>query len=236
MPEDQIPLSGTNLAYTIATILFALSLISERIANLYKLYWRNLRNKRTAIGEEKLRERKVMWTALVCGWIVAVIGGADLFTLLSSGKLIDIFNAGLPGKFRSYIGFFLSGIFISLGSKFWHDMLDIVLQFSNLKKFQADQQQQETQITQTQTASNRARFEKILIEKTANVLPRLQQLEGFSGYDVNSENGQMTVQLKFLNKLPDGTDKEWIYNYYEPDTVIFENLNNNVFLNATQSR
>jgi hypothetical protein len=198
MPQDQI--NSQTLAYTIVSILFALSMISERLANMYKLYWPDMRNKRPTTEGEKFRERKIMWTALVCGWIVAFIGGADFFTLIHNGTLVNIFTNkfwsvedSLP---QTIFGFFLSGIFISLGSKFWHDMLDIVLQFSNLKKYQAN----------TASATADSAQADALTSKVNLLEPQLRGMPGYRGYDFSSGPG--VVNVKFDSQSPPSANQQ----------------------------
>ena len=52
-----------DVFYTIVTILFVLSLMSERIANLYKLHWPRLRTRRFSPALEKLREKELLRTS-----------------------------------------------------------------------------------------------------------------------------------------------------------------------------
>lgn len=171
-----------NIWIAIVTILFALSLISERIANLIKLRlpttrW-NLRDKRLGRSDEKIREGQILTLALIAGWIVAFISGADLFTLINDGKLLNYENYEFtwdPRKWtwKPFMGMFLSGFFISMGSKFWHDVLDIVLQFSALKKYRAEKQEIDNK------AGVDASKEKKLLNLFVKVYPRIVKMAGF---------------------------------------------------------
>ncbi len=96
-----LSIDSDDLGVTIVTILFALSLISERIANLFKLNSRILRVRRYTPGEEKRRERDILWLSVICGILTAAIAGADLFTLFSRGELLyilEIFKQETPDK------------------------------------------------------------------------------------------------------------------------------------------
>jgi hypothetical protein len=160
-----IPLdtNGTDLWKTIVITLFILSMINERITNFIKLNidsilsrllgspqnYKKLFNNRTNFsipekdkGCEKKRERGILNFAVICGFFVAAVCGADLLFLVQTGTLLSISN---PAKFwdireisgvvfRHGIGFILTAFFISLGSKFWHDLLDVLLYTSNLKR------------------------------------------------------------------------------------------------------
>lgn len=97
---------------------------------------------------EKLRERGIMNIAILCGIFTAVLTGADLFYLIASGGVIEYRKLNVSSfelnrilrwsVLGHIIGFVATGFFISLGSKFWHDLLDIVLYTSNLKRKIAD--------------------------------------------------------------------------------------------------
>jgi len=188
---------------TIVTILFALSLISERIANLLKLQTQPLEEMDTRV-KAKVHERKVMGIALLCGEITAILAGADLFTLVQSGKLLPLSELfDFSGKAlviaQRFLGVLLTGVFISLGSKFWHDVLDIVLQFSQLKKFQAVQAQQNTNSGQQQQT----------LQKVANISSWLKTLPGYSGFepDVNSQMVNLLFSQPVAQANLDSLDK-----------------------------
>ena len=133
-------LSAENLWLTIAIILFALSLISERLGNFIKLniqtipffekYLGNFRFKEKDQQCEKLRERGVMWLAMISGITVAIAMNADLIYLFKNGEFPEEYF----GNGTSIIGYLATGFFISLGSKFWHDLLDLLLYASNIKR------------------------------------------------------------------------------------------------------
>src|SRR5690349_7220797 len=109
-----------GLAVTIVTILFTLSLISERVSNLIKLCFESLSVRRYQPSLEKQRERNILLLALVSGLLVAFIAGADLFVLVNECRLLR--SAEFSGQ--NVPGIILTGFFVSLGSKFWHDVLD----------------------------------------------------------------------------------------------------------------
>ncbi len=138
------PPNADHLWETIVTILFTLSLISERIGNFIKLQFSSLSITTFEVETEKKRESRILLISLACGIVTAVLAGADFFTLLKEGSLINLSDVGKNGSsiVKPIIGLILSGIFISLGSKFWHDVLDIVLQFSNLKKYKVKEKMQ----------------------------------------------------------------------------------------------
>jgi len=189
-----------NLFYGIATILFALSLISERLSNMFKLCLKETRIKTFDDAMEKIRERNIMVIALVFGLITATLSGADFFTLIEKGKLLGFLEKPDGESIAKVIlGTFLSGVFISLGSKFWHDMLDIALQFSNLKKYQASK----AAMTSQSAAIGNIQSKVQLAEQ------QLKQMDGYAGYDFN--NADTSINLKFNSEtLPTQKQMDWL--------------------------
>lgn len=137
----------------IGIILFILSLISERLTNYIKLYLPILRQDKETPPEVKdlekqrkrvqKRERITFLLALVCGLVTAFASKADLFLLINTPtveytKALDLGWEGYKesgGKlFQTLLGCFLTGIFLSFGSKFWHDALDLLFQIKNLRR------------------------------------------------------------------------------------------------------
>ncbi len=126
-----------------ATVLLILSLATERLANWIKLIYSEdyfgfrgfklitfgqLREKTGDEREEKKREGRILKLNLGCGLFVAVV---FMFYVHM--------NADLPADIewlRNYWSLLLLpfiGLFLSFGSKFWHDTLDMLLEIKNLK-------------------------------------------------------------------------------------------------------
>lgn len=195
-----------NTYIVMALLLFSLSLIAERIINLIKLHSPRLRDRSFDQFKEKKREKAIMGIAILTGLFVAILTYADLFYLISNGRLGTLQNN--PLTLKSTIGTFLSALIISFGSKFWHDVLDIVLQFSNLRKFKANEKSQQITFKHKElTSIKRAE----LARKVKSISPRLQALKGYAGYKVTTyENGQTVAQLMFIESAPPSRDREWI--------------------------
>ncbi|WP_130855599.1 hypothetical protein [Olivibacter jilunii] len=175
---------SANMLYTIVTILFALSLISERVSNLIKLAIPDTRNRNYSPLREKKRELQVQLITIASGLLVSFIAGADFFGLIKGQGLINIWEIEKISG-RSAVGMLLSGFFISLGSKFWHDMLDIVLEFANLKKFRVQQAASQAESSELEA----------LAAKVKVVEPRLKQIDAYAGYDFVGTTNK--VNLKF---------------------------------------
>jgi hypothetical protein len=135
---------------------------SKSSRNKFKSFLRNnLKNLRIPEGDkekEKLRERGVTNLTIICGIITATFAGADLFHLIKNAhieennmllnwtiffeKLEWVWERKVLGKniliigkaiLNHGFGFIFSGLFLSLGSKFWHDLLDILFQAKSMK-------------------------------------------------------------------------------------------------------
>lgn len=138
----------------VAITLFVLSLISERFVSWMKLYFgrlgkrliffsdrtEDLTSKTNDPIEINNRERKILGLNIILSVFIAFVAHANLFDILNSAdpysslgwdnvSLADYNMAG-----NAFIGCILSGLFISLGSKFWHDTLDMLLYSKNLKE------------------------------------------------------------------------------------------------------
>lgn len=138
----------------LTAILFILSMICERMANFLKmklsdtktslkaLGFGNMKVRETDEALEKNREYRILKLNSICGILTALALKADLIGI--SNHLADPQVAmgwdNLPDKIsfqyiiQLLIGCSLTGLFISLGSKFWHDLLDTLLYFKNIKK------------------------------------------------------------------------------------------------------
>ena len=83
-----------------------------------------------------------MKLSIGCGVLVALVMNANLFEILaidSNGDFSKIltwqnYEWGLGNFIKTIIGCTLTGLFLSLGSKFWHDLVDLLLQIKNLRK------------------------------------------------------------------------------------------------------
>jgi len=129
-------------------LLTVLSLIAERATNVLKLRNEKLRTKSEDKGDEKVREEGITRINIAMGIIVAVLVKANLFEIMS--------NLGAPWETLGWVkithvqwvradalsslgtalyalgGSMVTGIGLGFGSKFWHDILDIVFQLRDL--------------------------------------------------------------------------------------------------------
>lgn len=145
---------------TLVTALLTLSLISERVINWLKLHFGQLGKRLlffTSRGEDiskrsddpvfnTIRERKILGLNIVVSVVVALLMNANVFDLLSLSEPTMHFGwkgihwGAIPitgiffNLFYSITGCILGGMCMSMGSKFWHDLLGILLSTKNLRK------------------------------------------------------------------------------------------------------
>lgn len=153
----------------LATVLFILSMINERIVNFIKLQYSNksmfsiqLGNLKDKKGdnEEDQRNKRIILLNIIVGTIVSLLMRADLISMISN---IDQPSLGIGWKnfavdkvvgwITLIPGCFLTGSFLSLGSKFWHDLLDLLLYTKDLKGSLAKQVSDGTNANVTDEAS-----------------------------------------------------------------------------------
>ncbi len=207
---------------TIITILFALSLISESIANLVKLNIKEYRVEPTDEYGKKIKERNVMYLALGSGIFVSFAAGSEFFTLINDAKLISFSKIGDPDLplGRTILGLLLSGVFISMGSKFWHDILDIVLAFSNLKKYRSRDMEEDVKLKNFEVQRNE---QLQLMDQVQSVQHKLSNIPGYVGYQVAiSDGGKNKIRMMFNSGKLGAEDQEKLQNYFGKDKIEFE--------------
>jgi hypothetical protein len=117
-------------------LLSALSIAAERLANAVKLRDARLRTSRPSVAQEKEREQGIGHRVLLVSVALALLVKADLFQILAHldapwDTLGWIKGPSISEPARlafSVTGSVLTGCSLGFGSKFWHDMLDIVYQ------------------------------------------------------------------------------------------------------------
>jgi hypothetical protein len=117
-------------------VLLILSLITEKIANFWKLQYESLAKKKDLETDEKLREKNIQLITIVVGIIISLISKANLFNFFKDNFSLFWTVEDFKGLtlFSNIVGSIVSGLFLSLGSKFFHDLLDLLLQVKNLKR------------------------------------------------------------------------------------------------------
>ena len=142
-------------------LLFILSMISERMVTFIKLwcvdgkrflFWVVPKDIDTSTpsddpATEVRRTRAILAINLTVSILVALVAKASLFDIFNLSKDTDvssflgweITDIASWERFGSIVvGCLLTGSFISLGSKFWHDLLDLLLQVKDLKEKMVD--------------------------------------------------------------------------------------------------
>lgn len=142
-------------------LVFALSMVSERLANIFKLYipsflnalapgwgnqkviddhnayrfvWANLHLKHEEQELEVIRQRIIMAVSVLCGILIAFFFRKEIVGAVKSVEELGSILSGdntIKGSLFVVGGF---GILFSFGSKFWHDILDLMLYTKNIRR------------------------------------------------------------------------------------------------------
>jgi len=191
-----------DIAIQPTIVLLILSLITEKIANFIKLQKESWANKKDSELEEKIREKQIQTITLIVGIVVALVAKANLFLLFN--KDFNLFWSNIPegeSIVSNIIGSIVSGIFLSLGSKFFHDLLDMLLQVKNLKRKLNDKADWEF--------SNLATVDNYLLEDESNrientLLPyktKLMQIENVVSVSSIFEKEKPILQVHVNSKF-----------------------------------
>ena len=142
---------SNELIISVTLTLFMLSLITEKISNFIKLNIPTLFAKFEDPINEKKRERKIQLLTGLIGVSVALLCNADFFTLIKQNGTIEPLT---KLTFEGVIGCIVTGLFLSQGSKFFHDLLDTILYYKNVKKALYSKQEIENNLLQTSNNLN----------------------------------------------------------------------------------
>lgn len=156
----------------LTTILFLLSMVCERIADFLKHYlseshvfriqrdFFKVGNTLTKFPKDDTKEQarayRILKINVWSGILLAFILKADLIKIFNNitepGKTLgwnNIADYGILDFVLLPCGIALTGCFISFGSKFWHDLLDILYQIKNTKRVLADPETYKVDNTKT---------------------------------------------------------------------------------------
>ncbi len=152
----------------VVIILFIVSVITEKITQFFRRYapfldrngklsktpvqriWRNINQTNSGTDSEKDKqvEREVNSLSFVIGAVIACAFRIDLFKMFRPGDPRNVLFWSVS-KWNEYEGFWdflllifslgLTGFFLTFGSKFFHDLLDNLLQIKNLKRKMLDE-------------------------------------------------------------------------------------------------
>ncbi len=136
-----------NLIISVSLTLFMLSLITEKISNFIKLNIPSLANKANSEKGEKNRERKMQIITGIIGIAVAMACNADFFVLIAEDSKIEPLTLL---TFKGAVGCVITGLFLSQGSKFFHDLLNTVLYYKNMRKAIYNKQEIQNELLQSE--------------------------------------------------------------------------------------
>ncbi len=200
----------------IVFVLLILSMITEKITNLVKLRptsWVKsiallfVSKKSETENAEQQRSREIQTMAIITGIVVALMTRASIFHVSDPSfelgwQAFDFKqdNAWLHVLYEVF-GCLLTGFFLSLGSKFFHDLLDLLLESKNLKRKLNDREAIQNLHTIEEVDNYIAEVEPILVEKKLEEY--LQSVANFSHFEYDETEEAANVYL--LNM----SDEDW---------------------------
>lgn len=144
---------------SVVLTLFMLSLITEKITNFIKLHVPSLFSKFEDESSKKKREQKIQLVSAFVGILVALLCNADFFLLVrQGGTIVPLTELSLKGT----IGCIITGLFLSQGSAFFHDLLDTLLYYKNMKKALYSKQEMENSLSASESHMNADEWIKAL--------------------------------------------------------------------------
>lgn len=228
MAEKMLPL---------AAVLFLLSMICERIADFLKHYLCGsklfgIKDTLTKYPQDTLKEKardfRILKINVWCGIIVATLFKADMIMIFNHmddpGKTLgwswDIFSTFYKNKYDLILmipGIILTGCFISFGSKFWHDLLDILYQIKNTRRVLNDPEMHKVDnvddlqkiISTYQSDFIKAAFEearsKLMLNDNVSAVALKKDTRGSYYFEVKIKQRDATIEPTYVYVLSDGT-------------------------------
>jgi hypothetical protein len=149
-PAGEVKPDILDSMLSIAIILFILSVITEKIVQFIRKYssalpekvkvsgvWENINSKDKS--KEKDVEKEVMSLSIVVGIALCLIFKVDMICMIKSPDpratlyWTSQYDCNTYEVFK-FLGIIISGFFLSFGSKFFHDLIDLLLQIKNLRR------------------------------------------------------------------------------------------------------
>lgn len=176
-------------------------------------FWRNINNKQTGKSDElnKKIEREVNSLSFVLGLFIAGAFHVDLFKMIGSTedpRSLLFWNKETAKLYKDgwdvlllVISFILTGFFLTFGSKFFHDLLELLFYSKNVKRTLTER----GEITDNSLALEFKRGEEDEFKKFLE--HQFSKDEEIITYDYEFENGKITLYVddrtnkKFNNAL-----------------------------------
>jgi len=212
--------------------LLTLSLISEKVINWIKLYFGQAGKKLlffTGVDEDiskqsndpqlnAIRDRKILGLNIVVSVLLAFLVHANLFDFLkleNPGEHLGWTYENWPKQPVDWINFVLytligcsvSGLCMSMGSKFWHDTLDMLYFTKNLKQKLSDKEtygmKTVEQLDEWLKITNSELLKQVL-QKNQNWIASLKDVIGYGIVLTNEgeEIIEITTSGTIVNHLP----------------------------------
>lgn len=190
-----------------------------------------LRYKYKEIRLEKRRERAIQLIALICGLLIAFVWGIDMVALLTLENKDEALGNFIGYDFlgqkiwrgddkelkfilvaRSMVGIILTGVFLSFGSKFWHDLLGVLFYSKAVRKNLSRQELYEAgtvkEVEEWSTFSNQSKVKLLLAQNRDDWL----KIEGVVAVGMGKDiQGNPQIEIRHTTAKPPKI-KEQSYN------------------------
>jgi hypothetical protein len=180
--QKEAAMGSFDAFINVLTVLTVLSVASERVTNVVKL---RRHPKREGEDQDPQREYLITWTNVGIGAALALLMKADLFAMLAhadspwgtlgwtewdgtkwvrTAALHDV-----AGAAQAVLGSVITGVSLGFGSKFWHDVLGIVVEMRALVQSKTVPQPQPTvaQVTATVKTPGDTQAAAIVVQQGA---------------------------------------------------------------------
>jgi hypothetical protein len=197
----------------IVFVLLILSLITERITNLVKVrpssWFKSvcmifkMGSKEDTVDPAEVKMREVQIIAIVVGVLIALAARASIFQIHDASFKLGWADLGPDYKFvwdgiYDIFGCLLAGIFLSLGSKFFHDLLDLLLQAKNLKRKLNDREGIQDLHTIEEFDKYIAEVEPVMVEAELNKY--LASMSNFKHFEYSEDDQAADVYMNPLSE------------------------------------
>lgn len=195
-------------------VLFILSLITEKVANFIKLHSTRLAIPQNSLLFEISRTRAIQKRTIVIGIVIAVLCKANLFNIFNTESPLfwvrndlpfftsEVFDWNENFGWVEFIGILfgsaLTGLFLSFGSKFFHDLLDLLLEAKNLKRKLAERADWNFDTT---TEVDNYILTNDSAETKAKIREQLSRFEGIEYYRIDYPRKLIFLAAKDTEKI-----------------------------------
>jgi len=242
--DNIVDAANDNTLVQMIFVLLILSMVAEKVTNFVKLHFpntplRNMLNPSLKITsdttveeyesfEKKRTEREIQMLAIIIGIGTAIVTRATIFQINRSDFILgwiglELSYMGTIQFWQDILGCIITGIFLSLGSKFFHDLLGLVYQIKEAKGKVAEGPSVKAQIRDLAGIPLEVPSNVSVVQNA--ILQQVSSIPGYVRYEVSPSESRVDVYLskgtpiteeltRFTKlSLPGGQSKAMEFNY-----------------------